>query len=309
MSFVTGILLTMWFWLPAIAETKYGQMGSAFTEGYFNYSNHFRGLNLVQRVPIFNYSVAGTLDAAGPFAMGLVQALLALAGSAAVVIAVGRRLAARSREASLTETTSPTGPRSLPAAYLPFALLPGLLLSTFMITPLSAVLWKRLSLLALTQFPWRFLSIQALFTAAIAGAIIEPLAGLDAAAPGQPHLRQGYVRGGLALAAGILTVAAALLGLHPDRLAISPGDVTWENLQFYETFTGNIGTTIRYEYLPAAVVPRLYISEAVVDAPSRLVEAPSGLVEAPSGLSDSATGRCAPWVMASRRDPRSSTAS
>ncbi|MBN1249381.1 MAG: hypothetical protein JXC32_17100, partial [Anaerolineae bacterium] len=33
----------------------------------------------------------------------------------------------------------------------------------------------------------------------------------------------------------------------------------------YESFTGNIGTTIRYEYLPEDVVPRLYLSEAVVD--------------------------------------------
>ncbi len=295
MSFVTGILLTIWFWLPAIAETKYGQMGSAFTEGYFNYSNHFRGLNLVQRTPIFNYSVAGTLDAAGPFAMGLIQALLTLGGCAAIALAVWRRLAARARgDASLPRTGRPIGPRSLPAGYLPSAHLAGLLLSTFMVTPLSAILWDKLPLLALTQFPWRFLSIQALFTAILAGAIVEPMPGLetriaDADVSAQPYRRRPYMRRALALVAGAPMVAAGLLGLHPDRLAISPGDVTWENLRLYETFTGNIGTTIRYEYLPAAVVPRLYISEAVIDGAGslRTVDvgdlARPGLVDAPSG--------------------------
>jgi hypothetical protein len=34
--------------------------------------------------------------------------------------------------------------------------------------------------------------------------------------------------------------------------------VTTERLQLYEMFTANIGTTIRYEYLPHGVVPRLY---------------------------------------------------
>ena len=63
-----------------------------------------------------------------------------------------------------------------------------------------------------------------------------------------------------------LLLAIATLGaLCPERLLITAGDVTWDNLLLYEAFTGNIGTTIRYEYLPRDVQPRLYISEAVVD--------------------------------------------
>ncbi len=68
-----------------------------------------------------------------------------------------------------------------------------------------------------------------------------------------------------------MLVVASLAGLKPDRLNIAAGDVTWESLRLYETFTGNIGTTIRYEYLPEAVVPRLYISEALVDEQGRLL--------------------------------------
>ncbi len=73
-AFVLGFALTAWFWLPAIAETDYGQMGTEFTEGYFHYSQHFRGLNLVQASLTFDYSVAGTTAESGPFAMGFCQA-------------------------------------------------------------------------------------------------------------------------------------------------------------------------------------------------------------------------------------------
>ena len=79
-AFVLGMAFTAWFWLPAIIETRYTQMGPEFTEGYFHYTNHFRSLNLVQRSWAFNYEVSDTTQDAGPFAMGAVQALLALMG-------------------------------------------------------------------------------------------------------------------------------------------------------------------------------------------------------------------------------------
>jgi hypothetical protein len=40
-----------------------------------------------------------------------------------------------------------------------------------MITPLSRPLWENLPLLPFTQFPWRFLSVQALFGAMAAGGL------------------------------------------------------------------------------------------------------------------------------------------
>jgi hypothetical protein len=220
--FLLGMVWTAWFWVPALFETGYGQMGSEFTAGYFHYSRHFRGLNLVQRTLGFDYSVAGQVTAAGPFAMGLVQAALAGAGA---VAARRRRCSARCRYC-----------------------LVGLLIATLMITPLSAPLWAHVPLLEITQFPWRFLSVQALFTAALTGWLVRGR-GLRWA-----------LAGGLAAA----LIAAAMLPLRPDRLRIDDGDVTWARLRLYEAFTGNIGTTIRHEYLPRDVVPRPYISEAVL---------------------------------------------
>ncbi|HOS79264.1 MAG TPA: hypothetical protein PLJ24_03275, partial [Anaerolineae bacterium] len=159
--FLFAFLLTAWFWIPAIGETGYGQMGPEFTAGYFHYSNHFRGLNLVQRTFLFDYSVAGDAAAAGPFAMGGVQAALALLGAGALIWQIGESAKKRESE-SATHIL-----RSTQYAFILFSL--GL--STFMITPLSTPLWEHLPLLATTQFPWRFLSVQALFTAMATAAL------------------------------------------------------------------------------------------------------------------------------------------
>ncbi|MEJ5308949.1 MAG: 6-pyruvoyl-tetrahydropterin synthase-related protein [Anaerolineae bacterium] len=266
--FVLGFLLTAWFWLPAIAETKYGQMGPEFTAGYFHYSNHFRGLDLVQRTFAFDYSVAPRPEDAGPFAMGLVQAGLAVVGVASL-IANGKWRRANHESRIMNHESPIPDPHSRPVYRLPSTvyLLFSLALATFMITPLSKPLWDYLPLLEITQFPWRFLSVQALFTALVTGAIVNL----------QIFKSQNLK---IILAVGLcgLVIAAALLDLHPERLLIDDEDVTWDNLVFYETFTGNIGTTIRYEYLPRDVSPRLYISEAAVDGDLRPIADGGGLL-------------------------------
>ncbi|MBN2389935.1 MAG: hypothetical protein JXR84_04385, partial [Anaerolineae bacterium] len=270
LPFLLGFLLTAWFWLPAIGETKYGQMGPEFTAGYFHYSNHFRGLDLVQRTFAFNYSVATRAEDAGPFAMGLVQAVLAVVGVVSLVSNIQSR---KSKVESANYELRITNHESPPVYRLPSRessrtvyLLFGFFLATFMITPLSKPLWDHLPLLEITQFPWRFLSVQALFTAMATGAIADLKIFKSA------NLK-------IPVAAGLcgLSIAVALLGLHPERLLIADEAVTWDNLLLYETFTGNIGTTIRYEYLPRDVSPRLYISEAVVDGELRPIADGDGL--------------------------------
>jgi hypothetical protein len=241
-SFAGGILLTTWFWLPALVETRYGQMGPAFTEGYFHFSNHFRGLNLIQPTLAFDYTIATAVSAAGPFSMGLIQAILALAGTA---VLAAQLIRTRFRHE-----------RSLPHV----TLLVALGIATLMITPASRPLWKHVPLLATTQFPWRFLSVQALFASAVTAALAEP--GLR---------RNNHAAPWITAAATVLVMGSALLALRPERLLIRAEDVSRETLLLYESFTGNIGTTIRYEYLPRDVVPRLYISEVVIDGRGSLL--------------------------------------
>ena len=250
-SLFLGLALSAWFWLPALAETGYVQL-TAQTSGYFFYGNHFRGADLVQPNFIFDYAI--TPGGPTPFAMGLVQAILALAGVLVIVIRWSR---------------SPFAIR-----HLPFAIL-GLLLSTWLITPLSRPLWDHLPLLPMVQFPWRFLSVQALFTALLTGALVP----FTFTSMGGKEGKRGWVAA--TVLAGLLAVAG-LAGLQPEYLPITAEDVTVERLQLYELFTGNIGSTIRHEYLPRWVAPRPYTGPALFDpdVPPRAIPLGGELVRA-----------------------------
>ena len=240
-----GLLLSAWVWLPALAEIGFVQAEN-LTDDYFHYSRHFRQLDLVQQRLSFSYSVSPGRDS--PFAMGLPQAGFAAFGALAIV---ARAL----RHKGQSKTGSDPWERECVGWVF---VLVGLLISTAMITPLSKFLWDHLPLLPMTQFPWRFLSVQALFAAAATALLV----------PGQRWRKST----GLLLA--VILVASVLVPLDPDRLAISPSDVTTERLQLYELFTQNIGTTIRYEWLPQDVVPRPFTSGALVEPEKALSAVP-----------------------------------
>ncbi len=218
-----GLAISAWFWLPALLEGKYAQLEHQ-TTGYLNYSNHFRGLDLVQPSLLFDYAIEAGQT---PFAVGLAQAVLALLGVAAIV---GWWVKRRRPEAQ--------------SAFL----IAGLALATFLITPLSRLLWDNVPLLPFVQFPWRFLSLQAFFASLVIGYLAQRLP--------RPRLLAGVV--------GAVLLAAAMLGLRPEYLPIGEADITVERLMLYEYFTANVGTTIRHEYLPRWVVPRPYISEVLL---------------------------------------------
>jgi len=252
-----ALLLSAWFWLPAIYETKYVQL-DVQTTGYFFYGNHFRGENLIQRTPLFNYATGH--DSSSPFAMGLIQAILASTGILVIGESyVGRRYRLRDERSQPGAEQSARHPRP-DYAILAFAIL-GLLLSTWLITPLSRPLWDHLPLLPMIQFPWRFLSVQALFAALITGAVVGALTGRRARA-------SSWVS---AAVLGALLAATALVGLRPEYLPIRADEVTVRRLQLYELFTSNIGSTIRGEYLPRGAKPRPYTGPALFapDAPPR----------------------------------------
>jgi hypothetical protein len=242
LALVAGLALSAFFWLPALLETQYVQTGG-LTSGFFQYANHFRGSNLVQGSFFFDFNPVPT-GGHTPFAMGLVQAVLAGLG-----VAAGAALAWKRRR----------GGRVLGLMILEGAI------ATFMITPLARVLWDHLPLLPLVQFPWRFLSIQALFAAALTGQIAELpwLAALRG-----PRLR--WLAGGLAGALAVVLAAATMPPLHLDFLPLADADVTPQRLQWYEYLSGSIGSTVGSEYLPAAVTPRPFSSDEMLGRAPRL---------------------------------------
>ncbi|MCD6519441.1 MAG: hypothetical protein J7M05_05935, partial [Anaerolineae bacterium] len=216
-----GLLLSAWFWIPALRERSLVQLGEQ-TTGYFHYSGHFRWRNLVQWSWAHDYAIDAQHN---PFSMGGVQAALAVAGT----LALFRRWLRR-------EKISPSLWMALGALFI----------YTWLITPWSAWVWEHVPLLPYVQFPWRLLSVQALAIALLAGQI--------------PVLVRGPWRGKLALALVILATLAGMVRLRPDRLPLREEDVTLQRLMLYETYSGNIGGTVRYEYLPREMVPRPYTS-------------------------------------------------
>jgi hypothetical protein len=230
LGLILALVLSAFFWLPALGEASLAQL-DVQTTGYFNYAEHFRSTDLVQNSIGFDYSIVTKPGSNTPFAMGLVQALAIIAGVTALLV---------------------TWRRDNQRRFRIFVLI-GLALSTFMITPLSKVVWDNLPLLPLTQFPWRFLSIQALFASLAIGYLAY--GGLPVASR----------RLSLAPIVGLALSAAMLVTLRPDYLPIRADEITPARLQLYEAFTGNIGTTIRAEYLPRTMIPRPYTGSALID--------------------------------------------
>ena len=138
--------LAAWFFWPALAEQNLAQLGPV-TEGYFHYSNHFRGADLAQDSFLFDFDVSG----GNAFRMGLVQAIATALGALTLLY-----VAIRGR----------------PVAAVPaFFILLTLALATLMVMSLSQFLWDYLPLLSFTQFPWRFLSVQAFAASLAIGAL------------------------------------------------------------------------------------------------------------------------------------------
>ena len=243
-SALLALALSAWFWLPALGEVGQAQLGDQ-TTGYFYFANHFRAANLVQASLAFDYAINESLDA---FAMGALQMMAIGAGAAAWLWS--NRCAGRAHfELGLTGALA--------------------LLSTFMITPLSWFLWDRAPLLPLAQFPWRFLSVQALFGALLIGGI------------GTITFERGRRFQWLAPALTIAALAwASLAHLPNERLNIHADDVTPYTVQLYEWYTGNIGTTIRHEYLPATARPTPRVGPDLLNIPRAALAAGGGAAPA-----------------------------
>lgn len=229
---ILGLALAAWFWIPALDEQNTVQLEDQ-TTGYFFYGNHFRDSNLIQPTLSHDYNAIGV--EANPFSMGLVQAIfIGLGLSALSIVLVKQRHVLRD-------------------SFLLF----GLLFTTFMMTSQTEKLWDALPMLPLVQFPWRLLAIQAFFGAAITGYIASIF----------PYSLTMDKKWGWGLGWGIvgsLVALAALYRIPLDFMPIRDSDVTATHLQWYESFTGNLGTTIRAEYLPEAVVPRPTTSDVLL---------------------------------------------
>ncbi|MCP4426192.1 MAG: hypothetical protein GY803_17005 [Chloroflexi bacterium] len=248
-ALLLAFALAAWFFVPALAEQPSAQLGPV-TEGYFHFSVHFRRADLVQTGFFFDYNPDGGVA----FRMGLVQAITAVLG---IIVLLIYKNGARITRKNADISHSPAHPLTRSPAHLFIAL--SFLIATFMITPLSQALWEHLPLLSFTQFPWRFLSVQA-FAGALATAVLALLPWKKWLVP----------------ATAVLLLASSLGNLQTDHLILTDADITAEKLVQYEWFTGNIGTTISAEYLPQTVQPRPYTSSWLTTGERDIARALSG---------------------------------
>jgi len=252
-ALTAGLALSAWFWLPALAEQSLAQLDPV-TSGYFHFENHFRGFDLVQLSLAFDYDVAEGKS----FAMGLFQTILALAGMVSIGYYTWKK-----HKASADSNVSDDAPSLVSTLFIALSLI----IATIMITALSRPLWESLPLLSFTQFPWRFLSIQA-FAAALAAGGIALLPWRKVVVP----------------VTILLLIVISLAGMELSFLDIDDADITAKNLAEYEWFTGNIGSTVSAEYLPQSVNPRPFTSAWINEDARDSVQVRAGEIDSISAL-------------------------
>jgi hypothetical protein len=154
LPFVLALLLSAFFWLPALLEARYVQTGRGTGIAGMSYVESFLSLPELlawPRLPVDPHLLNP------PVVRALPQAALLLA-----VLAGLRWLLARPR---------PAGGRAL--LFFTFAALG----ATLLILPPARPFWDTVPLLRLTLFPWRLLGPTSLFLALGAGALFAPPGG------------------------------------------------------------------------------------------------------------------------------------
>ena len=154
LSAMLGVCLAASFLLPALFEKKFVQT-DYLTAGYFDFAGHFVAIRQWFDSPWgYGASLWGSVDDMS-FQLGVVQWVLILVAIATYVI-------------------KKTYKDSKNKYWLPVFLIL-FVLSLFFQHNQSTFIWKTFSLLAYTQFPWRFLAISVFFASLIGGWLMQSL--------------------------------------------------------------------------------------------------------------------------------------
>jgi len=224
-----SIMLSAFYWLPALLESQYVGLGGGASAGY---REHLAPLNsMISRSFLYQYYPAQRTIAEHP--VGLLQFLLSLP---AVLL--------------LRATVLPRARLIKPSVGAMFGIAMG---SILMNTTASSPIWRAFEpALAYLQYPWRYQAMTSLSLAFQAGAAVLAL---------YPSMLKVQLRpvsfpvAPMATAgAMILLLAGASLARLPARPAgITEDAVTLLHMWTWEREVGQIGTTWTGEYLPVWV--------------------------------------------------------
>ena len=209
-----GLLLTAFFWFPALAERPLVYSDRLLIPPIFVYWGNFLTLGELLTPPQPLYP--DLLNPSPPRALGWVQILLALP---ALAWAWHGRL-------------------RHPARFFLLATLVG----AWLTLPSSQLVWEWVPLLEYVQFPWRLLGVVALTTAVLAGL------GVDGLLERWPQAGQAIALLGIA---GL--IGSNLFWFSP-RYCPGLAAPTVADIGEYERLTQTIGTTAKGEYVPRTAV-------------------------------------------------------
>ena len=215
LALLLAVGLTAFYWLPVLAESRWVGLGLGPSDGYRRHLAPPGGF--LSPFWLHRYRPEQGVPADHP--LPLLPSLLALMG----VATVGRHWHHSWRRAHL----------------LFFAIL--VALTVFMMAVPSEPIWRLLQpLLGYLQYPWRFMTLTALFTALLIGALPSLW---PASAP--PWTRPAALVGAISL-----LMVAGLARLPVQQLSLSDQEVTVERMWAEDAAVGQIGATWTGEYLP-----------------------------------------------------------
>ena len=220
-----GLLLTAFFWLPALAETGYVQIDKVADGANFSYVNHFLDWRELLAWP----PTADPLlvNPALPRALGWGQIGLLVYSCIGVFVYWGKHRQFTIHNSQFTIAC--------------FLLLT---LSLFMALPASQFVWDTVPLLPYVQFPWRFLGL-----AAVALAFL----GASGLGGGAEEQRGRGAEEIIHYSLLTLLLLTALPYHFPSAPPPLPHTADRADLIAFEVETGWLGTTSAGDYLPTAV--------------------------------------------------------
>jgi hypothetical protein len=235
-TLVTG--LTAFFWLPALAEQNLVQLYRLRTDDY-DVRHSFIDVGTLLAPPRVVDQLAANPPPYLHLGWGQVGLALLTIPLAVLVVRLCRRAVDTDRLA--------TG--RLHKTHLIFGWVV-LLASGAMTLPVSTPVWRRIPLIAYTQFPWRVLELSGLATALLAGLAVS--LGLRLATNPRWRFSPAAVIG-IALAGLILP---SLVYLYPRQPFLTYGNLTSADVTAFERNGGAVGTTSTGEYYPIGVTDR-----------------------------------------------------
>lgn len=177
-----GLLLSAFFWFPAVIDLSVVRGFEAITEGYYHYSNHFvYPHQLVSDFWAYGGSEAGPRDFMS-FSLGLSSVLIAaVAVSLALFYSIRAaiqkyRLVTAASDNELKQTDDSRDDRGFHAFILASAVSAAAM--AYMTLASSNWLWEILPGVESVQFPWRFLFPASFFLAICAGGLPRLLISL-----------------------------------------------------------------------------------------------------------------------------------